>query len=102
MSISTPSPGFFGTATLPPTILNGSRGSRSPFYQIQWVSIAVTVPGAAAAQCVNIARDIEVIVGMRSLRESPRVANLRDTHRARHRPEMRSASGIVTDCNWIA
>ena len=58
MSISTPRPGFSGTATLPPTICSGSRVSRWPSCQIQCVSIAVILPGAAAATCVNIASEM--------------------------------------------
>ncbi len=37
---------------------------QSPSCQIQWVSIAVGLPGAAAPTWVNIARDIEMVVGM--------------------------------------
>lgn len=48
MSSSTPSPGLFGTSTLPPTICSGALVRRWPSCQIQWVSIAVIVPGAAA------------------------------------------------------
>src|SRR3954451_16012929 len=49
-SISMPSPGLSGTATQPFTIFSGSFVRRSrPSCQIQCVSMAVMVPGAAAA-----------------------------------------------------
>lgn len=54
-----PRPGFFGTCTNPPSILSGSFVSRWPSCQIQWVSIAVTLPGAAAPTWVNIASDLK-------------------------------------------
>ena len=52
-----PSPGFVGTSMKPPLIVNGSNVKRCPSCQIQWVSMAVTLPGAAAPTWVNMASD---------------------------------------------
>lgn len=58
-SSSTPRPGASGTAIFPFLISSGFLVRRqSPSCQIQWVSIAVGLPGAAAPTWVNIAREI--------------------------------------------
>ena len=58
-SSSTPSPGASGTAILPLRICSGCLVRRwSPSCQIQWVSSAVGLPGAAAPTWVNIASEI--------------------------------------------
>ena len=43
-----PRPGFAGMWIMPPSIFSGCLVMRWPSCQIQWVSIAVTLPGAAA------------------------------------------------------
>jgi hypothetical protein len=42
---------------IPPWMVSGFLVSRWPSCQIQWVSMAVMSPGAAAATWVNIASD---------------------------------------------
>src|ERR1700753_1158059 len=53
-----PRPGRSGTAILPPLICSGSLVNAWPSCQIQWVSMAVTLPGAAAPTWVNIASEM--------------------------------------------
>src|ERR1035441_8928609 len=53
-----PSPGASGTSIFPSTIRSGSFVNRCPSCHIQCVSIAVVLPGAAAATCVYIASEI--------------------------------------------
>ena len=50
-------PAASAPSTRPPSICSGSFVRRCPSCQIQWVSIAVTRPGAAAPTWVNIASE---------------------------------------------
>jgi hypothetical protein len=57
--------------------------------QIQWVSIAVMAPGGGGHVGEHRQRHLEVVVGVGTPRQPPHVAQLRDAHRAGHRPEVR-------------
>src|SRR6185295_7911547 len=95
-----PSPGAAGTSTSPPTICSGSFVSRWPSCQIQCVSIAVTLPGAAAPTCVNIARDTSK--GLFECEPQGRPQS-RQVCATRTEPAIvqkcGSASGMSTDCS---
>ena len=90
ISSSTPSPGVAGTCTMPPLISNGCLVRRwLPSRQIQWVSMAVMLPGAAAATGEHRQRDVEVVVGVGAPCQAELMAHLRHANRALHRPEVR-------------
>ena len=99
-SISMPSPGLSGSCRLPDEMRSGSRVSRCPSCQIQWVSMAVTRPGAAAATWVNMASETSKWL----LECEPQVrSNIWHSWATRTEPCMvqkcGSASGMSTDCS---
>ncbi len=90
ISSSTPSPGVAGTCTMPPLISNGCLVRRwLPSCQIQWVSMAVMLPGAAAATWVNIASEMSKWLLEWEPGQAELMAHLRHANRALHRPEVR-------------
>ncbi len=94
---STPRPGASGTAIFPFLISSGFWVRRqSPSCQIQWVSIAVGLPGAAAPTWVNIAREISKWLLEWQPQSAPVVAKLRHADCTGKRQKCGSASGIST------
>lgn len=100
MSSSTPRPPRVGTFTKPPSICSGALVRRWPSCQIQCVSMAVTLPGAAAATCVNMASDTS-----KWLFECEPQVRPQAWHSCATRTEpcivqkCGSASGMSTDCS---
>ena len=83
-------------ATRPPLIWNGSLVRRWPSCQIQWVSMAVMLPGAAAATWVNMASETSKWLLEWLPQRRPRSAHIWATRTLpAHGPEMRIGQGNV-------
>ncbi len=103
MSSVTPSPGAVGTAISPPAMRNGSHVRRWPSCQIQCVSMAVMLPGAAAATCVNMASEMSKWLLECEPQVRPHSAHICATRTEPCRVQKcGSASGMSTACSWTA
>ncbi|MNC62146.1 hypothetical protein D3C75_1121390 [compost metagenome] len=79
---------------------SGSRVRRWPSCQIQWVSIAVISPGAAAATWVNIANEISKWLFECEPQVSPQSLHICATRTEPCKVQKcGSAKGMSTDCN---